>query len=421
MWRWAEAGMVILMRLGSRLGLACIPVLFVVSASWCALAAEGGDLDDLENRITYFYKNPDLGSVPNLLRKMDQAGLLTGRRSQASLMAGFMVPLFESHPERIDELIAGPYSRDVERVVWLGLAFAGMNEKAMGYMQRNGWPQKNVDAVKRATGSLLEFVISDGRDLDMLWAASFASGDVRYPLKIVRFIAESLASGKFWVEDIDFVGDHRNTMRAGGPEMERIAGRYPGEDLERLALNGSALWSLGSNAKQHEFVMETVQERIAAAPDSDLAFLLRKTVFRATAASLARFEGKAFEGLVGLTPQETFGGEGKAFEASVDTFKSSARIEFAAGQPAFIAVLARLPVGDALEFSLDITSPGGRTVGLGPFTWRAEEAGVRTRLGAVRIPPPHLKEEGIYTVRGSFRASGEGAVTTENRAFIGSR
>jgi hypothetical protein len=160
------------------------------------------------------------------------------------------------------------------------LLFAGMNQKAAAYTQQKGWPK---DAVARFAGarlSLLEFPMSHVAEFDLLWGASFATGDKRYPDRIIDVVAESLASGKFQVADIDYVGNPRNLRQSDNADLERIAGRYKDDDLEELMMNGSALWSLGSNARQHPFVMETVRARIAAAPDSDLAYLLRKAVSR---------------------------------------------------------------------------------------------------------------------------------------------
>lgn len=418
--RGAEGKFAILVRRALGLTLVYMTALIAVSA-FRPTVAVGGDLDALQDRITYFYRNPDLGSVPDILRGLDEEGLLAGRGNIFFPTGAFLAPLFERHPERIDALIAGPFSRNVQTVIGVGLALAGMTEKAVEYARRNGWPAEKIDAVKQAYGNLLEARISEGRELDMLWSASFATGDKRYPARIIDVIAENLASGKFQAQDIAYLGDPVNLRKSDNAELARIAGRYKDQDLEELMMNGSAIWSLGSNAKQHAFVMEAVQERIAAAPDSDLAYLLRKTVFRATTAPLCRIEGKALKGVVGLTPQEKFGGEGKSFEAAVDTFKSSARIEFAAGQPAFIAVLAQPPAGEALEFSFEITSPSGRAVDVGPFQWRTEGSGGRAMLSAMQVLPSDLKEEGVYTVKGAFWAKGGDAVTTENRFFVGSR
>lgn len=261
-----------------RAELVCVAIAVCVAFGATFPALAEADEEELEKRITYFYKNPDLDALPDLVSKLYGAGMMSGKA--AAPMMGFLAPLFERHPDRIDAIIGGPYPRDAQRVFAYALIFVGMNQKAAAYMQEKGWPKDTVEGFAGAHRSLIESPIIRAAELDVLWGASFSSGDKRYPSRIIDVVAKSLASGKFDVEDMDYVGNPRNLHQSDSAELARITGRYEEEDLDELMMNGSALWSLGSNAKRHPFVMEAVQERITATPDSDLAYLLRKAVSR---------------------------------------------------------------------------------------------------------------------------------------------
>lgn len=261
-----------------RTGLACAAIAACVAIGAASSALAQADEEELEKRITYFYENPDLDTLPDLVSKLYGAGMMSG--NAAVPMMGFLAPLFERHPERIDAIIAGPYPRDAQRVFAYALLFAGMNQKAAAYTQQKGWPKDAVAGFAEARRSLLESPITQTAELDVLWGASSATGDKRYAARIIDVVAESLTSGKFQVVDVDYVGNPRNLRKSESPELAQIVGRYKDDDLEELMMSGSALWSLGSNARQHPFVMEAVRERIAVAPDSDLAYLLRKAVSR---------------------------------------------------------------------------------------------------------------------------------------------
>ena len=243
---------------GLKFAYAGLLVAFFVCGFSAVVSSEAAAQGAKEDRFTYFYKNPDLDGLPDTLRFFDASGWVEPNdfKSRPPVI-GFLTALFERHPERVAEWISHPYSDNLKDLIDVCLRLA---------KERNG-PSEDDHG-------LTSLPITVGVDLDVLWGVSFATGDSRYADKIIDFVSKSLESGKFGTEDIAFFAsrDKRNTKREA--ERERILSRYDQKNIPDLVLNSSAVWSLGSNAVQHEFVMEAVKDRIAMAPHSDLTYLL---------------------------------------------------------------------------------------------------------------------------------------------------
>jgi len=62
-----------------------------------------------------------------------------------------------------------------------------------------------------------------------------------------------------------------------------------------LALAGAATWAIGSNAKQHEFVRQTVEVRYTSEAKSDFGYVLRRILFRSSSKIIERASGTHFD------------------------------------------------------------------------------------------------------------------------------
>lgn len=397
--------------------------LLAVGVAWPASAAETDLRTELQNRVTYFYRNPEPGGVPDTLRILDENGMLAKDGADVdSPLIGFLAALFERYPEHVERWTAVDYSRDVQRLIGYGLVQAGMAERSAAFLRRNGWPAEVIDMIGSAPDSILSMPIVTAAQLDMLWGASFATGDRRYPERLLDYVAETLALERYGVEDIADVGRPENLRGHRNPQLEKMFGRYEREDAMRLVVVASAVWALGSNAKQHVFVMEAVQDRIAAGPDSDLGYLLRKSIFRSTADRLSYIESRRLKGMVSETADATLGERNEpTVEALSAAFAAAAEAEFAPGGPVSVAVLLLLPVGEPVEAEFGIVSPQGARATLGPFRWQAVDNDHRWAIDTFAVPPAHLGAEGVYAVHGVFRVPGQSPVTTESRFFVGRR
>jgi hypothetical protein len=104
---------------------------------------------------------------------------------------------------------------------------------------------------------------------DVLWAASFATGDPAYVRPIFDYYASVAAQDGVDIQDIvAFV------IARGGANKEAIqaiAKKYPRETLQKVVFASSALWSLSSNAGQHKFVAAALARYLEAQPASPAA------------------------------------------------------------------------------------------------------------------------------------------------------
>lgn len=358
-------------------------------------------------RLTYFYKNPDLDGLPDTLRFFDASGWIEkGDFKTRPPVIGFLAALFEHYPDRVDKWIAGRYSPNIKEVIEYSLKLLGRSDKG-----------------RSDDSGLLSMRISHGADLDLLWGASFATGDKRYSEKIIDFVAQSLESGRFGAEDIAFLASRTTPRKKGDPKVVSIFNRYDEKEVPDLVLNSSAIWSLGSNAVQHDFVMAAVRERVATDPYSDLSYLLRKSVFRATSSGEFYFEGNGYKGVV----SQTSAGEIVKTPNSIkeiggwfDNVKAAFKREFTMGEPVYIATVLALLSGESVDLSVKILTPSGSVFEIGSYNWRAEDQN-QLKGTAALIEPAHLEEEGVYTVKSVFSDEQNVELRGETHFFVGNR
>jgi hypothetical protein len=102
--------------------------------------------------------------------------------------------------------------------------------------------------------------IASGTHLDLLWGASFASGDGRHVRRIIDFYASTADQSELIAQDTARVV----IAMAGGPQepLQGLRAKY-GEDFARQIIYAAvALWAVQSNARQHAFVDQTLTQYI---------------------------------------------------------------------------------------------------------------------------------------------------------------
>ena len=87
---------------------------------------------------------------------------------------------------------------------------------------------------------------------DVLWAASFATGDPAYVRPIYDYY-ESVATLP-GVDVRDLVSIFMLRHRPNKEAMEALKNKYPQDTFIRVVFASSALWSLDSNARRRKFV-----------------------------------------------------------------------------------------------------------------------------------------------------------------------
>jgi hypothetical protein len=418
----------------ARRSLVVYAALFVISC-FTPIQSSKAEVQGLaKGDITYFYKNPDLDGIPGFLSLIDSTGAVgPGRVDNRPSIMGFLAALFERYPERIDSWIAGRHSRHVQQVVGFSLSLAGKRDKTVNYLKKNGWPRSEIDRIFGqmffSNPDLLTSPIIGTTDLDVLWGASFATGNRAYPKKIIDHVATVVDSGKYRVEDIMYFAPPPQNLGKvkDDPVLNSIIGRYKRKDLNDLLMNGVAVWGLGSNALQHEFVMELIQERIAEAPSSDLSYALRKSMFRSSYPLGAKLEGKEIQGVVSLTSRTELNelvNSSTGIESLKAVFKSLESVfrnEFGRNDPISVAAVFLISPGEVVDYRFEIISPSGSSFVLGPSEWQS--TGGKHKLSAMILPidPSRLSEEGVYQVNGVISDGEKEKLETKNAFFFGKR
>jgi hypothetical protein len=101
---------------------------------------------------------------------------------------------------------------------------------------------------------------------DVLWAASFATGDLAY-VRLIYDYYDSVAS----MDGVDVRDLVAISILRGRPDkdaMKAIKRKYSQDTFMRVVFAASALWSLESNARQHGFVAAALDLYAKENPDS---------------------------------------------------------------------------------------------------------------------------------------------------------
>jgi hypothetical protein len=226
-------------------------------------AAEEQSKPAFEIAVTYFYKNPKPELVATILSGFNASPLSTKPNAQPS-MIGFLAGSFQRFPEDIDKMIPSGLSPAATWVTAVALHLAGKDSTAKPLFDRlvaNGARLPNLGLFPT---NLDAVVASGAADFDLLWGASFATGDPRYCSKILtRFAAVADVEGN--AEDM--VAIVKATNRGlHKDDLKWVVDKHGTEKARELIIVSSALWSLHSNAQQHDFVRAAVENYIRAHP-----------------------------------------------------------------------------------------------------------------------------------------------------------
>lgn len=179
-----------------------------------------------------YYLDPDPDRVPWFLREIEEQGVLE-REGSAGPMIGFLSHVMAENPERLSEWFP-PDDRiflDERAVYYRALWQADVPEaKAiLDDVQERG-PDELVEQLLEMRYSsprpILEWPVRSPGDLDVLWGAFFATGDIQY-IEAIISVVEGSASG-----------------------------------YEEIVIQGAAAWSLRANARQHELVYRTCKNHV---------------------------------------------------------------------------------------------------------------------------------------------------------------
>jgi tetratricopeptide (TPR) repeat protein len=232
----------------------------LVGTAWGAQAPALSEAD-----MTYFYKEPSPARVAALVTYFDSLRAAERGGTRPPLM-GFFAGAFQRYPADIDRMIPEPLSVQMMGLLAVSLKLAGQQARAESLVKTI----KSRDAVAPDLSTLpptLDAIEPVGpSELDLLWGASFATADPKYPSRILARFARVANTGDY-AEDLVHVV--RNLQ--SGADQQWLVDKRGKAAAPELIVASTALWALHSNALQHQFVRSVVDDYIAAHPSEPAA------------------------------------------------------------------------------------------------------------------------------------------------------
>ena len=376
----------------------------------------GGRAAHAEGEISlmkYFYKSSDLATVPSIISDVERSGLLE-RKSGTSPVIGFLAALFVQHPDKVDGWLSGYYQSKTEQVIAVALTFAGQRSKAIRYVRAHGWNEKFVEHLRSLPDNLLTMPVQSGADLDVMWSASFATGDPIYVERILDMIKGHVNSGVFDVEDIiSSTKFMRNRKNKEG--LRKLVDKYGEERFMQLVYTASALWASGSNAFQHPFVKRTVEARINIAPQSDLSYALKRAVFWREESLVANEEGADISLMVFMT-SDSEAVKAEADSGQIESISQRAKNVFTDDDDISVIVLTYVKSIPKDDTFFDLETPSGNKLKL--FQIKTEGTGIF--LDVMPITADMRDGAGFYKINVAFPGE-SGEQKTFVKRFVISR
>jgi hypothetical protein len=225
--------------------------------------------DDL---ISHFYSNPQPARLVGLLERLQQRA---PGWNWFPPVAGFFAIVFRQHSDWIERLVPDHPDTRTAVAVTAALRLSGLPQIEPNLQSRLS--AAGADPALRAELANLpprleELHVVTPTHLDLLWGASFASGDDRY----VRMIADSFATIANRSEPLAVDIAKATLALLGGPRdfLGQLKDKYGEAGAREIAFAATAVWGLESNAQQHSFVDKFLTEYIAASSGSPAAKVL---------------------------------------------------------------------------------------------------------------------------------------------------
>jgi tetratricopeptide (TPR) repeat protein len=218
-----------------------------------------------EADLTYFYKAPNPARVARLITHFDALRDAEKVSVRPPLM-GFLAAAFQRYPADIDKMIPESVSPQMLGLIAVSLRLAGQQERAESLVEKlKSWNAVTPDLANIPT-SLGAVEPVGPKEFDLLWGASFATGDPRYCSKILTRFAATANAGDNADDLVHLVRNFES-----GSDQHWIVEKRGNDRARELMVVSTALWALHSNAQQHLFVQAMVNEYVTAYPSEPAA------------------------------------------------------------------------------------------------------------------------------------------------------
>ncbi|HKQ50297.1 MAG TPA: hypothetical protein VJZ71_19645 [Phycisphaerae bacterium] len=197
--------------------------LVALSANTSALEDPPQGSAEFDKFVTYYYLDKDTSSVVNFLKWLQESEMLDDNASALTPTAAFLAIVFADNPSEV-----GRFAKSAD--------FTGRTKEAVQIaLWRSGHAKKVAEIfgempafAKKKPVNLKKKKMKGPGDLDMMWGAFLASGDVVYVKKVIDVL----------------------------DEKHPLSGDATKDEVTR----GAAEWSLKSNMIQHELVYRLIHK-----------------------------------------------------------------------------------------------------------------------------------------------------------------
>lgn len=365
----------------------------------CVGSAQDGHGAERASSMMNYHESPDLSVVFDLVRDAERKRVLEADSSRSSYV-GFLAGIFIENPGHVEQFLSAFQKRDTQYVLAEALTYAGNRKRAIQYIKDNGWGLVPVRNLEQMPTSLMELKLLHPSNLDIIWGASFATGNTDYPTLIVDLVAWAIESDTYDVDDLlqMSAGIVRRNER---PDLDALLKKYGFEKFYQMGAVSSAIWSLGSNASRFPFVMEAVTRKIEQKPNSKVSHILKRIVFRYSEDVIRIVKNEGAEHIVFTTDDANSLGNDLQ-QGRFDTFTRFAQNEFPHGTNPSVAILTFAKDYRDGSLSIDILQPNGAVIDGGGY--RHEGQGLF--FDVVNLKQFILEVPGAYTVRFVSRQKG---------------
>jgi hypothetical protein len=246
-----------------------------------ALAQQTASPSKTDDLMMSFYKDPRPERLVGLLEKYDPSSPVSQRWQAYPPLVGLLAVVFRKHPERIEELVPANINPRAADALAAALLLSGNQAIAKKLQPR--FDQAGSDETLKAQLAglpprLESIQIRIPTHLDILWGASFASGDGTFVLMILDYLAQTTNVSEAIAAD---VAQALTGMFGGRKEaLIELRKKHGDAGFVRIVYAATALWALNANGMRHEFVEQTVAKYAsvhADTPTGKLLALLRKS------------------------------------------------------------------------------------------------------------------------------------------------
>ena len=224
-----------------------------------------------DDAFTYYYRDPRPERLVDVLESL-------GKKPRDWIayppVAGILAVVFATQPGWIGKLIPAQLDARLATTIAAALQLSGqpVSKDLQARLAQAGTDPTLAAQFAGLPNRLTDLRIAIPTHLDILWGASFASGDGRYVLMIIDFMARTANRSEPIALEIARVA--AGVGRKDSGYLATLKDKYDQRLLIEIAYAATAAWALTSNARQHGFVDVPVKRYISEHPGTWAAKVL---------------------------------------------------------------------------------------------------------------------------------------------------